>query len=161
MMQRAFAAVRQGVLGQMRMNPSFALQSEAAAPLSLNFLRMFADASYLDKKEVTERVLNVVKNFEKVDEAKVRRCRELFVQPFHKYMLIAPRIACSFAMGFCATSCAEPQALKMLLQRKNPVHLSQLDTNSRSFLNAGEPIGFVPEGPWSGQLGHCGAGDGD
>lgn len=63
--------MRQGVLGQMRLAPNFAMQSEAAAPLSLQFVRLFADASYLDKKDVTDRVLNVVKNFEKVDEGKV------------------------------------------------------------------------------------------
>ena len=74
LLQRTFAAVRQGVLGQMRLAPSLGLQSEAAAPMSLQFLRMFAaDASYLDKKDVTDRVLNVVKNFEKVDEGKVSR----------------------------------------------------------------------------------------
>ena len=73
LLQRAFAAVRQGVLANVRLAPGIPLQTEqAAAPLSLQFLRFFAHASYLDKNEVTDRVLNVVKNFEKVDAAKVR-----------------------------------------------------------------------------------------
>ena len=72
LLQRAFAAVRQGVLNNVRLTPGIPMQSEAVAPVSLQFLRFFADASYLDKNEVTERVLNVVKNFEKVDSAKVR-----------------------------------------------------------------------------------------
>jgi NADH dehydrogenase (ubiquinone) 1 alpha/beta subcomplex 1 len=73
-MQRVFAAVRQGVLGRVRLQPTWAMGAAAASPLSLQFLRGFADASFLDKKDVTDRVLNVVKNFEKVDAAKVRRC---------------------------------------------------------------------------------------
>lgn len=73
LLQRAFAAVRQGVLANVRLAPGIPLQAEqAAAPVSLQFLRFFADASYLNKNEVTDRVLNVVKNFEKVDAAKVR-----------------------------------------------------------------------------------------
>lgn len=65
-------ALRAGVLATARvpLNPSLAQQ--AAAPASLQFWRGFADASYLDKQEVTDRVLGVVKNFEKVEEGKVR-----------------------------------------------------------------------------------------
>lgn len=70
-LQRTVSAVRQGVLNKVRLSPNFVLQSETAAPLSLQFIRSFADASYLDKNEVTDRVLNVVKNFEKVDDGKV------------------------------------------------------------------------------------------
>ncbi|KAL4535698.1 hypothetical protein Ndes2526B_g06585 [Nannochloris sp. 'desiccata'] len=71
-LQRTFAAVRQGVLNNVRLTPGIGMQSEAMAPVSLQFLRFFAaDASYLDKKDVTDRVINVVKNFEKVDAGKV------------------------------------------------------------------------------------------
>lgn len=74
MLQRTFAAVRQGVLANVRLTPNFQT-SEAVAPVSLQFLRGFADASYLDKNEVTDRVLNVVKHFDKVDDGKVSdRC---------------------------------------------------------------------------------------
>ncbi|KAG7670182.1 hypothetical protein Ndes2526B_g06585 [Nannochloris sp. 'desiccata'] len=70
-LQRTFAAVRQGVLNNVRLTPGIGMQSEAMAPVSLQFLRFFAaDASYLDKKDVTDRVINVVKNFEKVDAGK-------------------------------------------------------------------------------------------
>ena len=74
-LQRTFAAVRQGVLNNVRLAPGIAMQSsEAVAPVSLQFLRFFAaDASYLDKKDVTDRVINVVKNFEKVDAGKVSK----------------------------------------------------------------------------------------
>ena len=71
LLQRTFAAVRQGVLNNIRLTPGITLQSQAAAPISLNFLRFFGDASYLDKSEVTDRVINVVKNFDKVDAGKV------------------------------------------------------------------------------------------
>lgn len=73
-LQRTFAAVRQGVLNNVRLTPGIGMQSEAMAPVSLQFLRFFAaDASYLDKKDVTDRVINVVKNFEKVDAGKVSK----------------------------------------------------------------------------------------
>ena len=49
LLQRAFAAVRQGVLNNVRLTPGIPMQSEAVAPVSLQFLRFFADASYLDK----------------------------------------------------------------------------------------------------------------
>ena len=76
-LQRTFAVVRQGVLNNVRLAPSIGLQSsEAMAPVSLQFLRFFAaDASYLDKKDVTDRVINVVKNFEKVDAGKVKQSK--------------------------------------------------------------------------------------
>ena len=65
-LQRTFNAVRQGVLAHLRH------EANVAAPISLQSWRGFADASYLDKNEVTDRVLNVVKHFEKVDSSKVR-----------------------------------------------------------------------------------------
>ena len=74
-LQRTYSAVRQGVLANIRLTPThWKSTSEAVTPFSVQFLRGFAEASYLDKKDVTDRVLNVVKNFEKVDEGKVSLC---------------------------------------------------------------------------------------
>lgn len=64
-------SLRQAVLATVRV-PANPLAQQAAAPASLQFWRGFGDASYLDKKDVTDRVLGVVKNFEKVEEGKVR-----------------------------------------------------------------------------------------
>lgn len=60
-LQRTCALVRQGVLTRIAVpvNPA------------LNGIRAFASASYLDKGEVTDRVLSVVKNFDRVDASKV------------------------------------------------------------------------------------------
>ena len=67
-MLRAVASqIKQGVVARL-----CAQQQGAAGPAALQLLRGFADASYLDKGEVTDRVLGVVKNFEKVDAAQVR-----------------------------------------------------------------------------------------
>ncbi|EFN58407.1 hypothetical protein CHLNCDRAFT_59568 [Chlorella variabilis] len=63
-------SLRQAVLATVRV-PANPLAQQAAAPASLQFWRGFGDASYLDKKDVTDRVLGVVKNFEKVEEGKV------------------------------------------------------------------------------------------
>lgn len=41
------------------------------APVVSQPRRFFVDSSFLDKAEVTERVVNVVKNFDKVEEGKV------------------------------------------------------------------------------------------
>jgi len=69
--QKGIAAVRQGVLANLRLTPQYSLSyAQTYAPISSSFLRFFADASYLDKNDVTERIMNVVKNFEKVDVAK-------------------------------------------------------------------------------------------
>lgn len=66
--------LQQGVLASLRVPVG---PAAAAASLgALQLVRGFADASYLDKNEVTDRVLSVVKNFEKVDAGKVRAfCR--------------------------------------------------------------------------------------
>lgn len=69
LVQRAFASLRGVVLANLRI-PASSPQT-AAAPISLQILRSFADASYLDKNDVTDRVLNVVKHFDKVDAGKV------------------------------------------------------------------------------------------
>jgi NADH dehydrogenase (ubiquinone) 1 alpha/beta subcomplex 1 len=48
----------------------------ASPALACSTLRSFAAGTYLDKAQVTDRVLNVVKNFAKVDPAKARRSCE-------------------------------------------------------------------------------------
>lgn len=68
--QRGFSVLRQGVLSNIRLAPSVTLPKGLAGSPALA-ARGFADASYLDKSAVTERVLNIVKNFEKVDASKV------------------------------------------------------------------------------------------
>ena len=65
----ALAAVRWGVIRHIQV-PAGGLQA-AAGGLSLTLSRGFAEGTYLNKDDVTERVLKVVKNFEKTDPAKV------------------------------------------------------------------------------------------
>jgi hypothetical protein len=66
LLQRSVNSLRQGVLAHLRIDTQF------AQAVSLQSWRGFADASYLDKKEVESRVLNVVTKFDKVDPSKVR-----------------------------------------------------------------------------------------
>ena len=68
-LRNSLQALRQGVLAAVRLpaNPSFAQQ--AAPALARGFA---AEGSYLDKQQVQDRVLQVVKAFEKVEEGKVR-----------------------------------------------------------------------------------------
>lgn len=67
---RTLAAVRAGVLTHLRV-PATGLQYQAA-PATWQLVRGFAEGTYLNKDDVTERVLNVVKNFDqKVDQSKV------------------------------------------------------------------------------------------
>lgn len=72
-MQSLAASLKQAVLASARVPANFALAAPAAAAAPcLQFWRgLAADASYLDKQQVTDRVLSVVKNFEKVEEGKV------------------------------------------------------------------------------------------
>ena len=74
LLQRTLAALRSGVLASVRIPPSFAAAQQVGAPTALQALRGFADASFLNKDEVTQRVLDVVKNFEKVEASKARAC---------------------------------------------------------------------------------------
>lgn len=73
-LQRVAAATRQGVLAHIRLAPASAGLQVGAA--SAHSLRLFASASYLDKSEVTSRVLDIVKNFDKVEPSKVRGARD-------------------------------------------------------------------------------------
>jgi hypothetical protein len=63
--------LRQAVLKHVRIPLQQTSTNPAAAALS-SFWRGFAGGGYLDKDEVTERVLHVTKHFEKIDPAKVR-----------------------------------------------------------------------------------------
>ncbi|KAL3838525.1 hypothetical protein ACJIZ3_023116 [Penstemon smallii] len=69
-------AVRSAVLKYLRVNvnPNISLQNPSSGGLSHLVRRHFSEetrGSFLDKSEVTDRVLNVVKNFQKVDPSKV------------------------------------------------------------------------------------------
>lgn len=68
-MARALTAVRTGVLSHLRVQASLTATQHQAGPAAWQSVRGFA-GTYLDKNEVTERILNVVKNFEKVDQSK-------------------------------------------------------------------------------------------
>lgn len=72
---QAFANLRTGVIRHFSI-PATSLQA-AAGGLSLNLTRSFAGGTYLDKSEVTDRILNVVKHFDKIEPGKVRTyCRQ-------------------------------------------------------------------------------------
>merc|ERR1712130_1093 len=66
---QAFSTIRNGVISNIRL-PVGGLQA-ASGSLSTLFSRSFAEGTYLDKDNVTERVLSVVKNFDKADPTKV------------------------------------------------------------------------------------------
>lgn len=69
---RAAAQLRSAVLASVRIPSSPWAVTELGAPLSQQFLRGFAaEGTYLDKGEVTDRILNLVKNFDKVEPSKV------------------------------------------------------------------------------------------
>ena len=64
---RALSSIRSGVLSRLQLESSAQI-----TPVALSiFSRGFAEGTYLSKDDVTERVLNVVKNFDKIDPAKV------------------------------------------------------------------------------------------
>ena len=73
-------ALRQGLksfhaslLNHFRQSPQ-----QLAVPCSLVFLRGVAEGTFLDRQNVTERVLHVVRHFEKIDPAKVDPYRSRF-----------------------------------------------------------------------------------
>eukprot|EP00879_Flechtneria_rotunda_P001182 GHRR01001329.1.p1 GENE.GHRR01001329.1~~GHRR01001329.1.p1 ORF type:complete len:180 (+),score=42.37 GHRR01001329.1:19-558(+) len=68
----AVAAVKQGLLRHLRMPLQQACSSNSFGPsVGLSLWRGFAGGGYLDKDEVTQRVLEVTKHFEKIDPGKV------------------------------------------------------------------------------------------
>ncbi|EEF47370.1 acyl carrier protein 2, mitochondrial [Ricinus communis] len=70
-------AARGALLKYLRVNVQSVPQNPRVGQFSLTFnsiLRRFSEevrGSFLDKSEVTDRVINVVKNFQKVDPSKV------------------------------------------------------------------------------------------
>jgi NADH dehydrogenase (ubiquinone) 1 alpha/beta subcomplex 1 len=68
------AAFKQGLLRHLRVPiQQQSLFGSAVAPgTSLSLWRGFAGGGYLDKDDVTQRVLEVTKHFEKIDPAKVQ-----------------------------------------------------------------------------------------
>jgi len=68
--------LRRAVLQHVRIPVQQTSSNPAAAAVS-SFWRGFAGGGYLDKTEVTDRVLHVTKHFEKIDAAKVRVRRSL------------------------------------------------------------------------------------
>lgn len=65
-------ALRAGVLRHIRLPVQQVYAASGSKPsLALNWWRGFAGGGYLDKDEVTQRVLDVTKHFEKIDPAKV------------------------------------------------------------------------------------------
>ncbi|GBF88807.1 acyl carrier protein mitochondrial-like [Raphidocelis subcapitata] len=63
--------LRRALLTHIRMPLQQTSSNPAAAAVS-SFWRGFAGGGYLDKDEVTQRVLHVTKHFEKIDPAKAR-----------------------------------------------------------------------------------------
>ena len=76
-MALALTALRTAVLSVLRLPASQKLGFTAAQAAASSGRRSFAGGAYLDKDEVTERVLNVTKHFEKVEPGKVRAVRAL------------------------------------------------------------------------------------
>eukprot|EP00775_Hariotina_reticulata_P013486 gene13486-13611_t len=69
------AAVKQGLLRHLRipLQEAWATSSSSSSALagaSVSWARKYAGGGHLDKTEVTDRVINVTKHFEKIDPAK-------------------------------------------------------------------------------------------
>ena len=66
-------ALKGGLLRHIRLplQQAYAPSSSSGSAAALSLWRGFAGGHYLDKSEVTERVVNVAKHFEKIDAAKV------------------------------------------------------------------------------------------
>lgn len=70
----ALSGLRSAVLSKLRVSVGISsrVQQTAGGAACLTLLRGFAEGTYLDKGQVTERILDVVKNFDKVEPSKVR-----------------------------------------------------------------------------------------
>ncbi|KAL4432837.1 hypothetical protein ABPG77_008163 [Micractinium sp. CCAP 211/92] len=120
-MLRAVASqIKQGVVARL-----CAQQQGAAGPAALQLLRGFADASYLDKGEVTDRVLSVVKNFEKVDAAKV-----------------SPSASFQKDLGLDSLDTVE---LVMALEEEFAIEIP--DSEADKILSCGEAISYIASNP--------------
>ena len=66
-------ALRQGLksIHASLLNYFRAYPQQLTVPCSLVFLRRLAEGTFLDRQNVTERVLHVVRHFEKIDPDKV------------------------------------------------------------------------------------------
>jgi NADH dehydrogenase (ubiquinone) 1 alpha/beta subcomplex 1 len=69
----ALSQLRSAVLAKLRLpvGISSCAQQTVGGTACLTLLRGFAEGTYLDKNQVTERILNVVKHFDKVEPSKV------------------------------------------------------------------------------------------
>lgn len=79
----AVLAFKQGLLRHVRLplQQQSIFGSAAAAGTSLSLWRGYAGGGYLDKDDVTSRVLEVTKHFEKIDPAKVRPSGSVAASP--------------------------------------------------------------------------------
>lgn len=68
----AVSVVRNSILQRVRLPPEWPQVSRPIGSLGATWgLRWMAEGTFLDKNDVTERVLSVIKNHEKVDQSKV------------------------------------------------------------------------------------------
>jgi NADH dehydrogenase (ubiquinone) 1 alpha/beta subcomplex 1 len=67
----ALHTLRSSLLARVSLPLSRVPAVSVGAAASLSLVRGFAESTYLDKHVVTDRVLEVVKNFDKVDPSKV------------------------------------------------------------------------------------------
>ncbi len=63
---RALTGLRQQVLSHVRVPVNASCLALPAAGTYLVTLRGFADSTYLDKSDVTDRIINVIKNFDNI-----------------------------------------------------------------------------------------------
>ena len=87
----ALHTLRSSLLARVSL-PASRVQAVGAAG-ALSLLRGFAESTYLDKHVVTDRVLEVVKNFDKVDPSKVGTPRLL--QRSSRVANLLPRATCA------------------------------------------------------------------
>ena len=73
------AAARSAIIQHLRV-PVIA-QTQVFSAEMPRFFSEGASGTYLDKKEVTDRVLDVVKNFQKIDPKKVKTSTLLYLTP--------------------------------------------------------------------------------
>lgn len=97
------AAARSALLNHLRVhiqavprNPSYTLSFNS---IRRRFLSEEVRGSFLDKSEVADRVISVVKNFQKVDPSKVKSatskintCNNLLLSDFQCFDLLLPRL---------------------------------------------------------------------
>lgn len=95
-------SVGAAVLRHFRLPVQQISSSSSQAAVSLSLWRGFAGGGYLDKTDVTQRVLDVAKHFEKVDPAKV--WGDGTAQPLGRLWRARPSIAPVRSCGACICS---------------------------------------------------------